>query len=261
MDASDLFRAGKLQDAVRAQTQAVKADPADPNKRVFLFELLAFAGDLDRAGKQIAAVRYDEPTRDATVTLYRLLLEAEAARRRFFRDGEPPTFLGEPPEHLLLRLEAAALRRQGQAREALAVLGRARAVTPSTPVELNGKAYPSLRDTDDLFGPVLEVLSAGNYAWVPLEQVNMLLSPGPKYPRDLIWLPARLVTRNGENGEVFLSVLYPGSWDDADERVRLGHVTDWAGGGEEPVRAVGARVFQAGDEEVCLVDWRQLRVP
>lgn len=260
MDASDLFRAGQLHEAVRAQTQAVKAAPADPNARVFLFELLAFAGDLGLAGKQLAAVRYDEPTRDTTVALYRLLLEAEAARRRFFRDGQPPTFLAEPPDHVRLRIEAAGLLRQGQARDALAVLEQAKAVTPTTAVELNGKAVPSLSDTDELFGPVLEVLSGGNYAWVPLEQVNMLLLAGPKSPRDLIWLPARLVTKGGENGEVFLSALYPGSWDDPDERVRLGHVTNWTDGKDGPVRATGARVFQAGDEEVCLTDWRQLRV-
>src|SRR5579885_3583659 len=107
MDASELFRTGRLHEAVQAQTQSVKAAPADPNKRVFLFELLAFAGDLDRAGKQLAAVRYDEPTRDTTVTLYRLLLEAEGARRRFFRDGEEPTFLADPPDHLRLRIQAA----------------------------------------------------------------------------------------------------------------------------------------------------------
>jgi type VI secretion system protein ImpE len=260
MNASELFRTGKLHEAVQAQTQAVKADPADPNKRVFLFELLAFAGDLDRATRQLAAVRYDEPTRDATVVLYRLLLEAEAARRRFLRDGETPTFLAEPPPHVHLRLQAFAHVRQGQPQEALRVLEQAEAVTPASTGELNGKPFNSLRDTDELFGPVLEVMSGGNYAWVPVEQINFLILHGPKFPRDLIWLPARLVTKAGENGEVFLSMLYPGSWEHADERVRLGRVTDWTDGQDGPVRAVGARVFQVGDEDVCLTDWRQLRV-
>lgn len=260
MDASDLFRAGRLHEAVKAQTQAVKADPADPNKRVFLFELLALAGDLDRAARQIDAVRYDDPTRDATVLLYRLLVDAELARRRFFREGAEPTFLAEPPPHVRLRLEAAGLMREGKAREALGVLERADAEALAVAGELNGKPFASLRDTDELFGPVLEVLSGGTYAWVPLEQVSVLLLRGPQTPRDLIWLPARLVTKTGENGEVFLSVLYPGSSEHEDERVRLGRVTDWTSPEAGPVRAVGARVFQAGDEDVCLVDWRQLRV-
>jgi type VI secretion system protein ImpE len=260
MNASDLFQTGKLQQAVQSQTQAVKSDPSDPNKRLFLFELLAFAGDLDRAARQIAAVRYDEPDRDATVVMYRLLVESELARRRFVRDGTPPTFLSEPPHHVRLRLEAAELARRGQPQDALRKLEAAEAAAPALTGELNGKPFSSLRDTDELFGPVLEVMSGGSYAWVPLEQVNVLLLQGPKYPRDLIWLPARLVTKAGHNGEVFLSVLYPGSSEHADERVRLGHVTDWSGGGDSPVRAAGARVYQAGEEDVCLVDWRQLRV-
>ena len=39
---------------------------------------------------------------------------------------------------------------------------------------LNGKPFETLRDADDLFGPVLEVLSQGAYFWLPLEQVDSL---------------------------------------------------------------------------------------
>ena len=65
MNASELYKAGKLSDALQAQLQAVKENPGDPNRRVFLFELSAFAGDLDRAVRQIDAVHYGEPERDA----------------------------------------------------------------------------------------------------------------------------------------------------------------------------------------------------
>jgi type VI secretion system protein ImpE len=259
MSASELFRAGKLHEAVQAQTAEVKADPADPNKRLFLFELLAFAGDLDRAGRQIDAVCYGDPTRDNAVEVYRILVRAELARRRLFREGAPPTFLAEPPEHVLLRLAALEHLRGGRRPEAARLLEQAEAATPASAGDLNGKPFASLHDTDEVFGPVLEVLSEGNYAWVPVEQVSVLLLRGPKYPRDLIWLPARLVMKGGPTGQVFLNVLYPGSHEHADERVRLGLVTDWTADGG-PVRAVGARVFQAGTEDVCLVDWRELRV-
>ena len=42
MNASELYKAGKLQEAVDAQIKEVKASPADQSKRLFLFELLAF---------------------------------------------------------------------------------------------------------------------------------------------------------------------------------------------------------------------------
>jgi len=56
MNATDLFKAGRLQAAIDAQIQEVKAKPADHGRRLFLFELCAFAGDLERARRQIDAL-------------------------------------------------------------------------------------------------------------------------------------------------------------------------------------------------------------
>ena len=53
MNAGELFKAGKLQEAIDAQIQEVKKNAADPNKRVFLYELAAFAGGLHRHAARI----------------------------------------------------------------------------------------------------------------------------------------------------------------------------------------------------------------
>ena len=79
MNASELFKAGKLQEAIDAQTQEVKSHPADHGKRLFLFEMLAFAGNLDRARRQIDAVTYGEVELDTAVVGYRKILDAEHA--------------------------------------------------------------------------------------------------------------------------------------------------------------------------------------
>src|SRR5690349_9541000 len=97
MSAREHFKSGKLAEAVDAQVREVKARPADHAARLFLFELLAFSGELDRARRQIDAVRYDDPEVDAAVQTYRKLLDAEEARRRLFRDGAAPQFFAEPP--------------------------------------------------------------------------------------------------------------------------------------------------------------------
>jgi len=39
MSASELFKAGKLQEAIDAQLKEVKNKPADQSERLFLFEL------------------------------------------------------------------------------------------------------------------------------------------------------------------------------------------------------------------------------
>jgi hypothetical protein len=46
ISASELFKQGRLKDAIDAQLQEVKAQPADHGERLFLFELASFAGDL-----------------------------------------------------------------------------------------------------------------------------------------------------------------------------------------------------------------------
>src|SRR5262245_40413207 len=130
MSADDLFKAGKLSEAIDAQLKAVKADPADHGKRIFLFELLVFSGDLDRARRQIDAVEYGEMELDAAVMAYRKLLDGEQSRRRLFADGLSPRFFGEVPEHVHWRLEALACMREGRPADSMARLEKAEETAP-----------------------------------------------------------------------------------------------------------------------------------
>jgi type VI secretion system protein ImpE len=260
MNAADFYKAGKLQDAIDAQLKEVKANPADQAKRLFLFELLAFTGDLERAQRQIEAVTYREMELDAAVMAYRKLLDAEQLRRRLFSDGLAPQLFGEAPEHVRLRLDSVNRLRENNSAEAAACLAQAAAATPAVRGELNGKPFESLRDCDDLFAAVLEVMAHGVYYWVPLEQIDTLSINAPKFPRDLLWIPARLETRDNPAGNVFLPALYPGSHEHADNQIKLGRMTDWLGSDGGPVRGVGLRTFLVDDDAVTLLEWRQLEV-
>jgi type VI secretion system protein ImpE len=258
MNASELFKAGRLLDAVAAQVQKVKSHPRDHGRRLFLFELLAFSGDLDRARKQIDAIHYDEMERESARMAYRQLLDAEQARRRVFREGIMPQFLTQPPEYLYKRLEAINSLRADKQAEAAALLMQADEAAPVVKGTLNGKAFDRLRDGDDLFGPVLEVMAHDDYFWLSLEQVESLHVNPPRFPRDLLWLPAKLSIREGPVGDVFLPVRYPGSHEHADEQIQLSRATDWVQAEGGPARGVGARVFMVGDDAVGLLDWRDV---
>ncbi len=259
MSASELFKQGRLKEATDAQIQEVKAQPADHGKRLFLFELAAFAGDLDRARRQIEAVHYEEPERDAALQGYRKLLEAEQKRRRLFSESLAPRFLGTPPEHVHLRIEAVNRLREGNLAEARALLDRANAGAEALKGLLNGKPFVGMRDADDLFGTVLEVMTQGEYFWVALEQIDSLAANAPAFPRDLLWLPARLMLQDGQQGEVFLPVLYPGSHEAADEALQLGRATDWKQAEGGPVRGVGAKTFLVGEDASHVLEWRELQ--
>jgi type VI secretion system protein ImpE len=260
MNASELFKAGKLQEAIAAQMQEVKANATDQAKRLFLFELLAFAGELDRAQRQIEAIHHDDPEIDTAVAAYAKLLEAEQQRRRLFRDGVSPQFLAEVPEHVRLRLDAVNRLRENHPAEAAELLSHADRVAPAIQGELNGKPFDALRDCDDLFASVLEVMSHGDYYWVPLEQVDTLTMNPPKFPRDLLWIPARLEIRDGPAGDVFLPALYPGSHEHSDNQVKLGRLTDWKSPEEGPVLGVGLHTFLVGEDTITLLEWRTLNL-
>jgi type VI secretion system protein ImpE len=257
MNASDLYRAGKLGEAIEAQIQSVKVHPADHARRLFLFELLAFSGDLDRARKQIDAVNYGQLELDAAVLNYRKLLDAEKKRRDLYANGVIPKFFSEPPKQCLLRVQALNQLRAHQLKDALELLQQADDAPPLKGT-LNKKPFVSLRDCDDVLGTVLEVMAHGDYYWVPLESIASLAMNAPKYPRDLLWIPARMELHDGGAGDVFLPAIYPMSHEHSDPQVRLGRITDWKPTAGGPTLGIGARMFLAGDNESSILEWREL---
>lgn len=259
MKAGEAFKAGKLHEAIDAQVAEVRANPADHARRLFLFELLVFAGELDRAQRQVEAVHYEEIELETALTSYRKLLDAERVRRQLFREGVQPQFLIDPPESVRTRLKAVQCLREGRPAEASELLAQAAASEPALKGQLNGKPFQALRDCDDLFGTVLEVMAHGQYFWVPLEQVELLGMTAPKFPRDLLWAPAHL-EMEGSAGDVFLPTLYPGSHEHEDDQIKLGRATDWKPIEGGAVLGVGARTFLVDEDALGLLEWRELEL-
>lgn len=259
MTVADFYKAGQLAQAIEAQIQQVKTAPGDHAKRLFLFELLAFAGDLDRAQRQIDVIEYGELERDTAVLSYRKLLDAERNRRRLWQEGLKPETFTELSEQASLRLEAVNCLRLKQQVEAAQLLTRANEAIPPRKGQLNGKPFDHLRDGDDLFAGVLEVMAHGNYYWVPLEQVESLTMNPPKFPRDLLWIPARLELPDTA-GDVYLPALYPFSHQHPDNQIKLGRATDWQSEDNGPVLGRGLRTFLVGEDAMSILEWRQLQM-
>ena len=53
MNAQELFKAGKLAEAISALNENLRKNPSDNKSRTFLFELLCFAGEYERVDKQL----------------------------------------------------------------------------------------------------------------------------------------------------------------------------------------------------------------
>lgn len=257
MTASELFKAGHLANAIDEQLAEVKAKPSDAAKRLFLFEMLLFAGDVDRAAKQGDLVKFQEVEIDATMAGYLKLCEMEKKRRQVLRQGTLPGSFGQISDIATKRVEALGMLRDSKPADAAALLEKNAPATLSGTI--NGKPFEGLVDCDDIFAPLLEVVTSTGYYWVPLANIRKLKTNPPKFPRDLYWLPAHLDLGDQE-GPVFLPALYPFSHESADDAVKLGRKTDWVGGEGTPVRGLGQRTFLVGDDALGLLDIRDLEV-
>jgi type VI secretion system protein ImpE len=242
MNPLELFRQGQLSAAVQAAIDQVKNAPADRAKRFVLAELLAFTGDYDRADKHLDAASNINAPDMLALLQFRQVLRAEGARQQVFAEGRSPQFLSTPTEDSKARLEALLALRQNDAAGALAKLEAAETARPKVSGTCDGVPFEDARDLDDVLGPTLEVCTAkGTYFWVPFSQVVSLEFTPPERPRDVQWRKAKLVVKDGPDGEVFIPTLYIGTHLESDDALRLGKATEWRGEGQTPIRGIGHR--------------------
>lgn len=230
MTPRELFQSGKLSEAVRALAAEVRDHPTDVKRRTFLFELLCFTGEFDRAEKQLDVLGRESPASEAGALLYRGAIYAEKTRQEIFAKREFPTG------------------------------GEAKPVAGA----LNGKPFQSLEDADPRIGARLEVLAAGGYLWLPLAHVASIQIAPPRRLRDLVWLPAIIragpAMKSRELGEVLLPVLSPFSWQHADDNVRLGRLTVWEQDEEGNEIPFGQKMLLVDGEEFPLLEVRSLEI-
>jgi type VI secretion system protein ImpE len=256
--AKALFDAGQLDAAIEEVSREVKAAPTDTSRRTFLFELLCFAGEWERAEKQLAAIGHQDVKAEIGVQVYRNNIKAERDRRRLFSDGLQPHFLTEPPAYTDLHLAAINRLREGNTAEARESLDRAEEERPALAGTFNGKRFEDFRDWDDLVGPVLELIINGQYTWLPFEQIGRIEISAPTQARDLVWASARIQATDGTVGEVSVPALYAGSSEHPNDQVRLGRMTDWKRLSDDLSLAVGLRLFLVDGEDKPLFEARSV---
>lgn len=229
-DANDLYRAGKLDEAIQALGTSLRDNPTDSQRRTFLFELLCFAGEYDRAEKQLEVLGQGGKNAQLGTLVYHGALHAERTRQEMFISGSYPR--GAAP----------------------------RPVSGS----LNGQTFTSLTDADPRIGARLEVYAAGQYTWIPFEHLVSIRMQAPKRLRDLLWAPAIVRPgpgfRNYDLGEVLIPALAPLSSQHADREVKLGRVTEWEELPDGDQAPIGQKLLLVDGEEFPLLEIRELEI-
>ncbi len=224
-----LYERGDLDQAIQALNAEVRDHPLDASRRTFLFELLAFAGQWDRAEKQLDVLARNGQEAEMGSLLYRSALHADRERDGMFRSGAYP---------------------QGETGP------------PSVSGTVNGRSFKSIEDADPRLGGRLEIYAAGQYTWIPLEHIAVIRAEAPRRLRDLLWIPAQVVPgpklRGMELGEVLIPALSPLTHLHPDGSVRLGResIVESLEGLEEAL--YGPKLLLADDELIPFLDLREV---
>jgi type VI secretion system protein ImpE len=263
INAKSLLDAGDLAGAIDHVTQAVKAKPTDQQARLFLFELLSYTGDWQRADRQLEAVGQTsgDIKLEVGVQLYRGVLRAEMARQSFYNGAASlPKFLLEPPGFVSLHVAAARAIHDGDVEKANQLLEDSVDQRVAIAGRTTDASFSDIRDCDDLLSPLVEFFCQGDYFWIPFNQLNKLEIQTPRTLRDLLWIPASIEPLGAGRREVVIPVLYPGSNQDADNQIKLGRLTTWKEIGDSLVKGLGARLYALDENEYPLLELRSINL-
>lgn len=258
MTAESALKEGRLNDALQLLTQEVRGNPADVRKRVFLFQLLALKGDWTRAQTQLDVVGQLDAGNMLMVTTYTAILRGEAARAAVFAGRQSPVVVGEPEAWLALLLQALKLDAQGKHAEAAPLRAQALEQAEASAGSIDGKPFEWIADADPRFGPCLEVVLEGGYAWVPFARIKRLQFDAPTDLRDKVWMPAQITWRNGGQAVGFVPARYPGSEQFGDDDLTLARKTDWVPMGGDAYAGRGQRMLASDGDDYPLLDVRLL---
>lgn len=234
MNARELYKAGKLNDTIASLNLLLQENPTDRANRTFLFELLCFAGQYDRAEKQLGILEQEgNPDSMLAILVYRAALHAERIRQDMF---DKPHFSMSDSGSIDSKLRG----------------------------KLNGKEFESLSDADPRIGAKLEVFAAGDYLWISFRDIASLTIEPPRRLRDLLWLPGEMRTgpsfETRDLGEVLLPTISPLSWHETDDEVRLGRLTAWKKHNQGPVIPFGQKLLLVDGEEIPFLEVRELEI-
>jgi len=234
--AEELYREGKLTEAIGSLQAFLRDRPSDKRARNFLFELLCFAGEYERARKQLTILADDSQGSRFGIAFYLAALSGEVERQAYY----------EP--------DADAAAENGAA----APSPNPHPITGTR----NGNRFTGIRDMDSRLGESLEFLAAGKYHRLAFRYLKKLQIEAPKHARDLVWLPASMET-NAELGateypSILIPALYPHTYLIDDDQTRLGRATGWAAGEDGREVPCGQRGLVFGDEEAPLLSIRSI---
>jgi type VI secretion system protein ImpE len=247
--AEQSLKSGDPAAALAHLQEQVRARPADPKLRVFLFQLLCVVGQWDRALTQLKVATELDAGTLAMAQTYGDAVRCESIRREVFEGRKSPMVFGEPEQWLALLIESLLLAGRGD-----------RAKADASGGELDGQPFTWICDADSRLGPVLEAVINGRYYWVPFSRLSRMTMEAPEDLRDMVWMPAQLQFENGGESVALIPTRYHGSDAADDGLIALARKTLWEEIAPDNHHGLGQRIIATDAGDVPLMEIRSLSI-
>lgn len=253
-----------LTTALAQSESAVKAAPADADKRAEWVQLLLLYGDWPRASTQLSAWQALTPQAVPTTQQLADCVAAEMQREQVFSGEIAPAFFTPPQEWPLLLAEAlrASLPQASQLRDRafeLAAENAGQLALSSDEESAPARDFAWLADADSRLGPICELFLDHRYFWVPLQELESIRFQPPQNVVHLVWVPAMVKWRSGKQQVCQIPARYPLT-EGCEDAHRLGRKTDWLTLSDNGHYAgQGQKSWITDDEEYALLTLRQIQ--
>lgn len=254
-EAEACLRAGDPDTALSQLQAAIRAQPADPRLRVFLFQLLSVLGQWERALNQLNVATELDASTLAMAQMYRETLRCEVLRSEVFAGKRVPLLFGEPEQWLALLLESLLTAGRGDHAAAVRLREQAFELAPASAGRIDGAPFAWLADADPRLGPVCEAVINGRYYWVPFSRLARIDIEAPADLRDFVWAPAHFLFTNGGETVGVIPTRYPGSESVTDGAIKLARRTEWIEH-QGDYHGLGQRLLTTDNGEFSLLDLR-----
>jgi len=258
MEAEQLLRAGRLEEAQNALEQAIRSNPADGKLRVFFFQLLAVSGQWDRSLTQLKVAAQLDAIGPLMAQAYGAVLNCEIWRRHVFSGERTPLIFGQPDPWMGWLVQANVVAAGGDYEAATPLREKAFEAAPAVGGTVDGQGFEWLADADCRLGPVLEAIVDGKYYWVPFQAIKAIQISAPKDLCDLVWAPAGFTWINDGQSQGFIPTRYPGSETSKDDAVRLARRTEWIEKPGQMYLGLGQRMFATDEQEYPVLSVRRI---
>ena len=260
MNAEELIRAGKVNEALQALQEGIRNDAANPKLRVFLFQLLCLQGKWERALTQLQLLANIDADTMLLAQIFQPVIQCEVLRAEIFAGKRTPLIFGEPMEWIGLLVQATHLAAQGNFKAALRLRDSAFEAAPTTAGRMGDKEFSWIADADSRLGPVLEVILDGKYYWVPFTRIKSARMEAPQDLRDLVWRPAQVIWANGGQANGHIPVRYPGTEQSEDGQLLLARKTEWTDHPGGYSTALGQRMLATDQDEYPLLECKTIEL-